>query len=282
MIGDTNGSYRDGLPLSIYYSKKKGLSFVIGGSETSPLKKRIEKLVVQIKTAVYNSTGSRNQNSKLHSWSRWIGTDESGKGDFFGPLVVSGFYCDNSIINELITMNAIDSKMLTDKQIITIAHQIYAKFKDRIVTISLKPEVYNKLYSKFFNSGKKLNELMAWMHSRVIVNLTKKFPVDGVLIDKFTSDYNIRNSLNEMKNLNLLQATKAESDLGVAAASIISRYHFLQGLTSLSKFYNVKLPKGANYNVITAGKEFLTHYPEDKLVTVCKTHFKTYNTVVDR
>lgn len=291
-VNDINTSLNEKISVTIYYSKTKGISIIVGGSDKNRVKKRVNEFIQNVKLNLHhnfqhNSNSGQNNNSlmpninKLHSWSKWIGTDESGKGDFFGPLVAAGFYSDQFIVKDLHKLGIMDSKKLHDKQINIIALSLYAKYKNRIETVSLMPHTYNKLYANFSSQGKKLNELMAWMHSRIILNLTLKFPCQGALIDKFTSDYIVKSSLKKMNEITIIQTPKAESDIAVAAASIIARYHFLQGLDLLSNKFNIKLLKGANRKVIDTAYNFLNNYHIEDLTNICKTHFKTYQQVID-
>ncbi len=290
LICDQNSSIGDSLPINIYYSSKKGHSIVIGGAAKSPVKHKLMKLAEKFKIQAYNNftsnDGSLNNSSSkleisyLHKWKDWIGTDESGKGDFFGPLVVAGFACNRKIASELLQMGVMDSKALKDKQIENITRYVYGKFKDRIETLVMNPDSYNKIYSRFRSEGKKLNELMAWMHSRIIINLNSRFKVEGAMIDKFTTDNKIKTSLKGMQQIAILQVPRAEQDIAVATASIIARYHFIKAMDTLSRKYQLKLLKGANSGVINTGKEFVSKYSVNDLQNVCKVHFKTYNLVI--
>ena len=46
----------------------------------------------------------------------WIGTDEAGKGDYFGPLVVAGFALERSRVELLAELAVGDSKTLADSR----------------------------------------------------------------------------------------------------------------------------------------------------------------------
>ena len=259
----------DEIPINIYYSKKKGISTVIGGSPRNPLKSLIQQILnKEVEASV-----------KSHKWKIWAGTDESGKGDFFGPLVVCGFIASENILPKLKELGVKDSKLLKDQEAVRIAKTMHKIFPENIETIVLNPLKYNDLYEKFKQQNKKLNELLAWMHARVILNLKEKHHFEGVVIDKFASDKVLRSSLKDLKKINLTQKIKAEDDLAVAAASILARYHFLLKLEDFSKKYEIEFPKGASQKVIQAGKEFSQKFGKERLKEVAKIHFKTYHEI---
>ncbi len=102
-----------------------------------------------------------------------FGVDESGKGDFFGPLVISGVYVDRGIARKLLDAGVQDSKRITsDAKIRALADLIRKETGGLIDTVSIGPEKYNELYASFRN----LNSLLGWGHARVIENLLAKKP----------------------------------------------------------------------------------------------------------
>ncbi|OGC79648.1 MAG: ribonuclease HIII, partial [candidate division Zixibacteria bacterium RBG_16_40_9] len=172
----------------------------------------------------------------------WIGTDESGKGDYFGPLVIAGVFCNLELEEKLRSLNVRDSKVISDNQVKELSEKIKQISPFNLVVIG--PEKYNQLYDKMKN----LNKLLAWGHARVIENLlnSSTTKVDYVISDKFGDERYIQRALMEKgKKVQLLQKVKAESDLGVAAASIIARAEFLRRLQELSHQYDLNLPKGS-------------------------------------
>lgn len=255
------------ISLNIYYSKKKGISYYITSQSDREISREFKEIIFKL------------INKKNHQWKKWAGTDESGKGDFFGPLVACGFVADGNIAKKLIHFGVADSKKLSDKKIVEIAKKIYANFAANIELIILKPSKYNELYQKFRNQNKKLNHMLAWMHSRIILNLNKKHNFKGTVIDKFAHANVIKYALKDMKNITFSSQIKAESDIAVAAASIIARYHFLQQLKALSKKYDISLTKGASKQTIKKAKEFAKKYSKARLSEVAKVHFKTINKI---
>lgn len=202
----------------------------------------------------------------------YIGTDESGKGDFFGPLVIAGVMVDekNRVIFEELGIK--DSKTLKDEQMLKMALQIQKHSVHSVVAISNAK--YNELYAKFKN----LNKLLAWGHAKVIENILEKQPCEYALSDKFGDESLIKNALQKHgQKIILEQRTKAESDIAVAAASVLARATFVQKMRTMENIYKCKFPKGCNDIVKTCAKEFIRMYGQERLNEVCKTHFKTYN-----
>ncbi|MDP8204844.1 MAG: ribonuclease HIII [Candidatus Tenebribacter mawsonii] len=257
--GDNN------IPLNVYFSKKKGISAVIGGSPSNPLRSVMQQILQQEPAKTQNE----------HNWKIWAGTDESGKGDFFGALVVCGFIAKNSDVTKLRNIGIKDCKLLKDSELIKIAEKLYKEYNDNIEVLMLQPVKYNELYAKFRQGNKKLNEMLAWMHARVILNLNEKHKFEGAVVDKFATDRVLFGSLKDLKNVKLIHKIKAEEDIAVAAASIIARYHFLNSIAAISKKFQLEFPKGASDKVIKIGKEFSEKFTKDRLNEVAKIHFKT-------
>ncbi len=97
-----------------------------------------------------------------------------------------------------------DCKLLKDTGLIKIAEKLYKSYKNNIEVLILQPVKYNELYAKFRQGNKKLNEMLAWMHARVILNLNEKHKFEGAVVDKFASDRVLIGSLKEMKNVKLI------------------------------------------------------------------------------
>ena len=199
-----------------------------------------------------------------------IGIDESGKGDYFGPLVIAAVLVTPSTQQDLILMQVRDSKKISDGRIVEMAPDIRLICPHSIVAIG--PQRYNELYAKIKN----LNRLLAWGHARALENLLQQVDCDLAIADQFGDERLILNALQEKgKQIRLMQRPKAESDLAVAAASILARAEFLQRLHKLSEGLNTTLPKGASPAVELAGKMVIKKYGRERLETVAKLHFKT-------
>lgn len=203
-----------------------------------------------------------------------FGVDESGKGDFFGPLVIAGVYVDRGIARKLLDAGVQDSKRIgADARIRSLADTIRKETHGLTDVVTIGPERYNQLYEKFGN----LNSLLGWGHARVIENLlTKKPDCPRALSDKFADARVIERSLMQHgQKIKMEQRTRAESDLAVAAASILAREAFIDWLQSRSKTFGVKLGRGVSAEVKQSARELVEKSGVDVLRQVAKTHFKT-------
>ncbi len=197
-----------------------------------------------------------------------IGVDESGKGDFFGPLVIAACYVGPEHYAELEGVQ--DSKKLTDKRALALAGGIKRACPHAIVAIG--PKKYNELYAKIGN----LNKLLAWGHARAIEDLLEKQPCDLVISDQFANPAVLKAALMERgRQVNLVSRVRAEVDLAVAAASVLARAEFLWRLKRLGDEFGVALPKGAGYQVDDAAARIIAERGSDSMAAVGKMHFKT-------
>lgn len=203
-----------------------------------------------------------------------IGIDESGKGDYFGPLVIAAAHVTGELEPELRLMEVRDSKKISDGRVLEIAGDLRQACKYSIVVIG--PQKYNELYPKFRN----LNRLLAWGHARALENLLEQVDCPLAIADQFGNERLILSALKEKgKKIQLIQRTKAESDLAVAAASILARAEFLFRLQRLSEEVGTMLPKGATH-VELAAKMIVKKHGEERLGMVAKLHFKTTKAVL--
>lgn len=203
-----------------------------------------------------------------------IGSDEAGKGDFFGPLVIASLYCDEAAIQTLRKLGIMDSKRMTDPKIVQLAVKLKA-FPHSIVR--LYPDKYNELYDKFNN----LNRMMAWAHATAMKEVSEKTGCQNVLLDKFADDSLVQAQLSRMGvSINLTQRVRAEEDIVVAGASILARAAFVDGIDKLSREVNLELPKGASKRVIETGRKLVAMHSPSILTKVSKLHFKTRDDIL--
>ena len=210
-----------------------------------------------------------------------FGIDESGKGDFFGPLVIAGVYVDRDITRKFMEAGIQDSKRIgSDTRIRALAKIIKTTPGAIGDTVAIGPERYNDLYEKFGN----LNSLLGWGHARVIENLLAKKPdCPRALSDKFTDAKVIERALLQHgKAIRLEQRTKAESDLAVAAASILAREAFIDWLERRGKAIGVKLGRGVSAEVKEAAKKLVEAEGPGALRKVAKVHFRTAHEIAPR
>ncbi len=233
--------------------------------------KEIDYIVQKYLDKNYKNEAAKNSETGEIAPYPHIGIDESGKGDFFGPLVIAGCYLTEE--NALILKKAgiTDSKKLDDKKILVLAEKIKELSVFDVVVVGCGK--YNELYKKFKN----LNLLLAWGHSTVLENILSKTSAKIAISDKFADDKVILSSLKEKgRAVKLIQQTKAESDTAVAAASILARAEFVKRVDLMCGRYEMNFPKGAGENVILAGEKFVQKFGINELKNVSKTHFKTY------
>ncbi len=206
-----------------------------------------------------------------------IGIDESGKGDFFGPLCIAGVYVTPEGFEKLHALGVKDSKALSDAAIQKIAVKVKQNFLYHVVKVN--PPKYNQIYADFKN----LNRLLAWGHATTIEQLVQRSGCQNVIVDQFADESVVIQALKR-KNLTvqLTQRHRAEEDLVVAAASILARHAFVEGLDHLSKEIGFELPKGSSKATQAAGKKVLTQWGEEKLREICKQHFKTLDAILGK
>lgn len=208
-------------------------------------------------------------------YERRIGVDESGKGDYFGPLVVASVLLDPSYAKEFFDMGVRDSKKISDRTVGEMAKVIRERALHSLVTVG--PEKYNQLYKKIGN----VNKVLAWGHARAIENLLMKVECKRVLLDKFGSEKTIRVALMRRgKAAQVEQLVRGEQDLAVAAASVLARDEFIRRMDRLSEAFGYKLPKGASSKVENAAMELVRKHGAECLSRVAKLHFKTTKKVL--
>lgn len=205
-----------------------------------------------------------------------IGLDESGKGDYFGPLVIAAVYVDEQSEPRLNALGVRDSKLLTSNRILAMAEEIKALCPNFVV--SIEPKRYNELYNKVQN----INRLLGWGHAWTLENMLEKVSCNLAIVDQFGDESYVRNVLGEKaRQVTLIQQIHAEEDVAVAAASILARARFVQQLELLSKRVGITLPKGASDPaIVMTGREFVAKYGKDILKEIAKLHFKTTEVIL--
>src|SRR2546421_4778209 len=203
-----------------------------------------------------------------------FGVDESGKGDFFGPLVISGVYVDRGIARKLLDAGVADSKRISsDARIRALADTIRKTSQALVETVLIGPAKYNERYEKFSN----LNRLLGWGHARVIENLLERKPdCARSLSDQFADARVIKESLlRRARHIVIEQRPRAESDIAVAAASIIAREAFINWLERKGKELAVWLERGVSTGVKETAKKLVNANGAHALRDVAKVHFRT-------
>lgn len=265
-------------PYTLYYAKKakvnvavyeKGPKIVVQGKGTEEFVTfRLEPEILGEAKLGYEEV------HQPEMFTAHFGIDESGKGDFFGPLVIAGAYVDREIAQTYLRGGIQDSKRIgSDARIRNLAETIRETPGAAISVVEITPAKYNDLYEKIGN----LNRLLAWGHARVIENLLELRPdCPRALSDQFANPALIKRSLmTKGRAIQLDQRTKAESDFAVAAASIVARERFINWLEKTGKRHGVILPRGVNPQVKSVARELVAKHSPAILRELAKMHFKT-------
>ena len=214
-----------------------------------------------------------------------IGTDEAGKGDYFGPLVSAAVLVDANGADTLRRLGVRDSKLLSDRRVRALAEEIRRLPDVKASVTAIFPRKFNELYEQFRREGKNLNSLLAWGHARSIETLlssagARHITPTYVLVDQFADKHYIEERTRKA-GIPVHQRHKAEVDIAVAAASVLARDGFLQWLERWSARTQVTLPKGASPQVIAAAKQFVKKWGVKWLGEVAKLNFRTTQKVLE-
>ncbi|MCK4302547.1 MAG: ribonuclease HIII [candidate division Zixibacteria bacterium] len=205
-----------------------------------------------------------------------IGVDESGKGDFFGPLVVAAFLASDGDRERLEDYGVRDGKLISTKRILQIDARLRELFPHFVLIID--PASYNTTYSNVRN----LNKLLAEGHARVIDAVLSDHHAELVVSDKFGKAELVENALaSRRRAVSLKQLVRGERIVQVAAASILARAAFIRAMNDLSEKYGFEIPRGAAPKVDEAGREIVRRYGVEELPGISKIHFKNYQRVVN-
>lgn len=205
-----------------------------------------------------------------------IGIDESGKGDYFGPLVIAGVFVTPDLEKTLRAAGVKDSKLLSDARAKELRRLIKKTCVHSVVAVG--PERYNQLYPTMGN----LNRILAWGHARVIENILTKVNCRKAVLDQFGhKDLVLGALMKKGRNIEVSQRHRGEEDLAVAAGSVLARAEFLIRLEKLAEEMKVELPKGnGKAHIIPAARKIVAKLGLEALVKVAKVHFKTTREVM--
>jgi ribonuclease HIII len=265
------------------YGGKKGISVVVGGAPVSALRTTLEALAGGAKGAV--TPHAAPPAGALFPAGPWIGSDESGKGDYFGPLVAAAVFVEPAQEAALRAAGVRDSKLLDDAAARRSADAVRTICAGRFAEDLLEPASYNARYAALRARGENLNHLLADSHVRVIAAVLASLPADApaplVIADQFANERHVRERLLARTAAEgramppLLQAPRAEANVAVAAASILARDRFLAWLDEASARGGVRLPKGGSNAAIVAAARRIAASGEGALAQVAKLHFAT-------
>jgi ribonuclease HIII len=194
-----------------------------------------------------------------------IGSDESGKGDYFGPLVVAAVKLEPDVSRALAGGEVRDCKLMSDEGVLRVGAALRAKLPHAIAR--LDPPEYNSEHARVRN----LNPMLAALHARAIGELSRAGI--HVIVDQFGHASLLEEALRPL-DVRLQQRHRAEELLAVAAASVIAREQFLSALAELSEEWAVDLAKGAGEPADRAARRFVQLHGRERLGQVAKLHFK--------
>lgn len=264
------------LGLNVYPSKDGGCKVVFDQAD-SPAADAIAALLESTPSVIKASKSAGTAiEPVIEDAACWVGSDESGKGDYFGPLVVAAVALTRDNWRVLEAIGVQDSKNLADGRAIALASQIREAFPHEVIAIL--PPKYNELWTKFGS----VNRLLAWAHARAIENVIEKVPdATAAVADQFGDESLIRKALFDRgREVRLVQMPRAERDPAVAAASILARAEFLRRLDQLGRGAGVRLPKGASPAVEAVARALVASRGPDALTQYAKRHFKTTQRVL--
>ena len=201
------------------------------------------------------------------------GSDEAGKGDYFGPLVVAAVRADEAALARLIEVGVADSKTLTDNRALALGALLRAECEFAIRRVD--PNEYNRVYPSY----PALNPFLADLHAEVLGQLAK--PGENVLVDQFERRGYVQAATHSL-GAKLTEVPRAERHPCVAAASVLARQEFLVGLQELSEAFEVSLPKGAGAPVDDVGVQLVRSQGDEALRGAAKLHFKNTGKILAR
>lgn len=217
------------------------------------------------------------EEKKINPNTTQIGSDESGVGDFFGPLVVCASYVPFEDIKLLKKYKITDSKKMKDEYILEITPKLIKHFSYSLLI------VHNEKYNLIIDQKINAHEMKARLHNQALLNLKKKYPsVKKFIVDEFVHEkkyYEYLKNENEVVR-NIIFKTQAESLFpSVALASVLARYTFLKEIEKINEKYQVKIPLGAGQKVTDFAQRFVELFGLDELNKICKKHFANYKKI---
>jgi len=278
VVSDNN----DKVKVLVYFGKKGNKTVLQGNSETEFYKK-ISSLIYG-ETLFSDKEHASGQHADFPEPPVYIGTDEVGKGDYFGPLIIAGVLVNESSKKKLLEIGVKDSKELTDVSIQKIAPKIKKLVENNFDIIVINPSRYNELYTKIKN----INRILAWGHAKVLENILEKNvnvksnQISDAISDKFGDEKLILNSLQEHgKKVKLYQTHKAEKYVAVASASILARNKLIDWFEKNSKKLEFSIPKGSSFATIEAARRIKYELGAEELINYVKLHFKSTRKVME-
>ncbi|HEX05073.1 MAG TPA: ribonuclease HIII [Bacteroidetes bacterium] len=265
----------------LYHSvKKKRVSWVPEGKSDSvlgPMLNEHVQALVGAREEKSSSTKDRSIGATERNLKCWVGTDETGKGDLFGPLIIGGFVADRQIAKALKEMGVRDSKELKRGQIERLATQIYTKWEDRCHIVMISVKRYNEMYPGFERKGG-INGLLGWGHGTAIKDaVSGSHPIEGAVVDKFGGEHRLKPYMKGV-DVPLILRSRAESNMAVAAGAILARAKYEWAMDAMEKPLGFRPHAGAGSPAMVDLKRLAKEKPDDMALYV-KMHFKPVQAV---
>lgn len=259
--------------INYYYSSKKGFSVIPAGGDAA-----LAGVVVGLLSGRSEPVPTPAENTGSGTW---IGSDEAGKGDYMGPLVVAAVGVDAGIAERIARMGVRDSKLVGKRELEMLAGRIRKELSGRIATVVLMPVEYNRGFDELRRRGKNSLDLLALCHARAVASVMKTISPDRVVVDKFCSENRLK-PLMPRGDYSLELRERGESDPAVAAASILARSAYMKGLEHLGKKFGLRAVPGAGKTADRAAARFVDKFGESVLEQVAKVHFRNTSKILDR
>jgi ribonuclease HIII len=259
LLDDGNSSCR----INLYYSLKKGFSTVQAGGDRNLLDR-----VLQIHAQ--KQEGAQEE----VPYGLRAGSDEAGKGDYFGPLVVAAVACEKPVSDALVKMGAGDSKKLTAAKIRDLYEKITVMEGAKYSVCCIPPSEYNRLFSEFRQKGKNSLDILAMAHGKAFKKLFEQgVNPDAIVVDKFCEMRRLTPWLPVFSCSVDLRVRAEDTEPSVAAASIIARSVYVEELSKLSARCGVPLSPGSGAPADSAGKRLVDLRGDAILFETAKLHF---------
>jgi len=198
-----------------------------------------------------------------------VGSDESGKGDYFGPLTVAAVVVKPGQETALRDAGVRDSKEMSDGTVLRAA--VAVRRLPHAVRVLMPPE-YNARHDAEGNVAL----FLATLHAEAVAEALRGAEATRVVIDQFTFAERLEDALKRAGvRLPVEIRPRAEDNPAVAAASVLARAEFLLGLKELGNEHGVELPKGAGPPVEAVARRLYQEGGRGALEAVAKIHFKT-------
>ncbi|MEI8308698.1 MAG: hypothetical protein WCF99_16680 [Chloroflexales bacterium] len=221
---------------------------VVGGTE-SPLRRGLSQMAAAQDQGIARTpvTPRATKAASALITGAHIGMDESGKGDWYGPLIVAAVYVDSQTVVALQRGGVRDSKELDGgslPQIAALVERVVPESARRVTV--LDPEVYNRRYAGLGN----INLLLAELYAETVASVRESTGCERIVCDQFAQRADrLERSFASAGLPRPEQMHHAEAaSVAVAAASVLASARFGVELVRLGALAGLRgqLPAGAS------------------------------------